>query len=276
MIIDVYSVGKEIAKNFGPHMISFEHTLLDPWQFSYNYQLPTEVLTQLGGLFFSPAELIEDQTRELKNGANKIIRLGVHGLALEAMVLEKLPKAIERLQEGRGPVITRYGVESNENEGMMQFQDYVKGMQALITYALENKRDLFAVTHNARPRWSAERADGKTISMPRKDTNASAGCACGIHGARINTVDAESRTYTGEIEFSDGIEGFRGRDAWIAHPIPAEVGFKHRRELYIRGSRGNCLTGGYHFTLIPEVDRALRDYIYPMIKEVEKAMALKK
>lgn len=273
MIVDVYSIGKEIQKNLGPHLISFEHAMIDPQRIPYGEYLPIGVLSELGSLFFMPSELTDNRTMKLKNWLKRRIEFDKNRTSLQAMVTEKLPEAIKFLQECRGPVIRRYGVESRENQGMMQFQDYVRGMLHFFTYALKNRRDLFAVTHNANPQYRVQGADGKVLCLPRKSTTVSAGCACGIHGARINTVDTETRTYTGTIDMSDGLENFSGTDPWIAHPIPQEVEFEYQKDFYIRRPTGNFLTGGCHFTLISEVDEAFREYIYPMIAETEKAMS---
>ena len=87
-----------------------------------------------------------------------------------------------------------------------------------------------------------------------------------VRGASITHADEKRRIYCGTIDWSDLMENCNPRDTWVAHPSPTTVRCPSHNGLVIRPSWINTLIGQYEFTLQPDFNRGMEQYISDTIK----------
>lgn len=253
MIVDIYSIGPEIRKNWGPHLISFDHNfLINPSGPCARY-IPEEIISEFAEFFLG------EKTETLKNGLEREISLRSH-LHILSSIKHNILETAKRVKENRGRVIDLYDVGSKENSHMVKTQTYLGLIQNFLDTVIKNERDIIVVSHNANPSYPKNKLSGifKTQHCG----------GCSIHSAGLETVDYESKTYTGRISWSDGIENCSPTDIFIAHRVPKKARLSENQEIWIRPAEDNCLTGGYHFTLLPSFDNSMREYIRPLLTDI--------
>lgn len=244
MEVDIYSVEED--KEFGPILLSLDYNFLTSFHYGRNGSglFPHEGMNDFTNLFF-PKDM-----RTLKNGLkNKVLSEKFD----ESSLVDKLSNDLEKISSRRTYVINKYGVPSVQNFYMVSLQRVAEGMHSFVKHASENSKDVLTVTHNAKP-----------IPMKLAKFEETSGF-CGIHNADITTFDPESETYTGNIFWSDYLEGMNNNSPFIAHKLPEELGFKENQGLFVRSRERNFLTGDYEFTLLPDFNKEMSDYINEMI-----------
>ena len=237
MDVDIYSL--EENKDYGPIFVSFDHELLLEL-LERNKLFSDEGMKYFTEMFF-PKNM-----REIRNG----LKMTIPSKEIKkSSLVDKLSESESNIHKKRGDVLDKYGVSSPENYKMVQVQKEMGNMFNFSKYILENSKDVFITTHNAKPTiWDHRRV--KEISG-----------LCSIYSADINTRDSESQTYTGSVHWSDNIERVNSTSQFIAQKIPKEIGFQNRDGLFVRSKGTNALTGGYHFTLLSEFDKTIEKYV---------------
>ncbi|MEK6918065.1 MAG: hypothetical protein AABW51_03890 [Nanoarchaeota archaeon] len=245
MKVDVYGIGE--IEGFGPIIASFEHDfLLNPGNM-YRELFPRDGIGDFTNLFFP------EDMRKIENDLKR--KISIQEIKKSSSLSDKLSKSESTIKEVRRDIINKYGVSSSENSYMVMIQDQVENMSSFLKYVLNNSRDVFVTTHNARPvSWDKKRLDQISFGV------------VGINSARVETMDPESQTYTGKVFWFDRLEKCNPTSEFIAHPLPEEAGFRKRDGLFVRDTRINPLTGGYHFTLLPEFDKAIEIYVNEIVR----------
>lgn len=247
MKVDVYNIEED--ERFGPDLISFDHDfLLNPQKMCGSF-FSDEGIQYFADLFF-PNEM-----RKIENGLKK--RITIQKIRTVSSLSDKLANTQRTINEARRLVIDKYDVGSPENSYMMMVQSHVENISAFLKYVSENSRDVFVMTHNAKP-----------VEWNRKESSQFLFNVVSINGAEVKTMDPESQTYTGTISWSDYIERIDSTSRFIAHPIPEEVGFKNMKGFFVRDVGVNPFTGGYHFTMISEFNRAMGSYVNGILLKV--------
>jgi len=266
MIIDVYSADDRLTEEEGPAMMSTDHPLLlSPGEMSCAPYLPLVAIGKLRELFFRGTEL-SNPVNGPKNNVKHIVALTQDRAILQEIVSKYLPVAIKLVDHNREDVIDKFGVASTENGDMVRTQDYVEGIARLLKHSIQGGKDLVVFTHNANPQYPVL-GIGSRLPRVKKEAPLWLG---GIHSAQIKTIDPESRTFTGEVKWSDYIERCHPTSRWVAHPIPEEVRFKHSGQVFVRDIDSFF---GYNFTASTEANVKLREYIMPLVEQAEKMMA---
>jgi len=245
MKVDVYSLGpSKSSAIYGPCLVSFDHDfLLNPEGDCCQGFFSSEGIIALADLFFPTG------IKDIKNG----LRIPIEGKEIgKSNLMKKLSETGESISETRGHVIKEYGVGSSQNSYMAQVQKMVGSTTSFLDFVSKDSRDILIVTHNANPQ--------QHLFLRKKNLDFG---PCGIHSAEIETLDPESSTYTGTINWSDYVERCNPTDRFIACTLPQEVAKDigdSYSPFFVRNSE-TFLGAGYQLTLLPDFNKAIRKYV---------------
>ena len=250
MFIDLFAIQPVINSDFGPKLISFQSEyLFEAESLSVSDYLPLEFLNEF-------AESLVPSGK-IENGSKTILEPNSR---LETLIYLELDGIIDALGDARSKVLAKYNANSRENMTMVKIQNYLEMMNSFLKMVSKDKLNVLVYTHNANPTKYQAISGDQNVYIERNDAESYGYTS--INGASIDTIDIESGTIEGNVLWSDNIEGCDVDDRFVAQIMPNEINYK---PLLIRPLDHNCLTDGYHFTLIPSFDAALESYVLPLV-----------